>query len=257
MQNTNSLHKFSRFHSCRKQDHNIHARFGLGDICLGWKCSDLFVRPWYLKKSFYLHIFLWLFFKILYFSRYLGAHSKHVDISYLCLSSKTSWNWRANKQHSHKKNMFCIHRHIHNSWVLFSNTIVRLCMVHVKKSGVCRLGYSRAYTAIFLADACRLKFIGIQRQNQSCKNNKHFCMQHFPSIVFQMFALFKILLKVRKMWAQTASSSIFPTGAFLLKLVGNDVQQAEVTRKHIFERIFAIFVGCLQIFLFILFVNVL
>jgi len=55
-----------------------------------------------------------------------------------------------------------------------------------------------------------------------------------------MLALFKILLKVRKMWAQAASSSIFPTNAFLLKLVGTDVQQAEVTRKHIFKHISAI-----------------
>jgi len=87
-----------------------------------------------------------------------------------------------------------------------------------------RLAYSRAYMAIFLADACRLKSIGIQAQNQSCKNNKHFYMQTFPSIVFQMFALFMILLKVRKIWAQTVSSSIFPTDSFLLKLVGIDVQ---------------------------------
>jgi len=56
-----------------------------------------------------------------------------------------------------------------------------------------------------------------------------------------MFALFKILLKIRKMCAQTASLSIFPTVAFLLKLVGIDVQQAEVTRKHMFKYIFAIF----------------
>ena len=82
-------------------------------------------------------------------------------------------------------------------------------------------------------------------------------MQTFPSIVFQMFALFNILLKARKMWGQTASSSIFPADAFLLKLVGIDVQQAEVTRKHILKRIFAILGGSLQIFLFILFVNVL
>jgi len=81
-------------------------------------------------------------------------------------------------------------------------------------------------------------------------------MQTFPSIVVQMFALFKILLKVRKMWAQTASSSTDPTDAFLLKLVGVDVQQAEVTRKHTFKRIFAILGGSLHIFLFILFVNV-
>jgi len=166
MQNTNSPQKFSRFHSCRTQDHNIHASFGLGDIYLGWKCSDLFVWDRYLEKSFYLHIFLWLVSKNLCFSRCLGGYSKHVDISYLCLSSKTSWNWRANKQHSHKKNMLYIHKHFHNSWVLFSNTLFRLCMVHVKESGICRLAYSRAYMAIFLADACRLKSIGIQAQNQ-------------------------------------------------------------------------------------------
>jgi len=66
-------------------------------------------------------------------------------------------------------------------------------------------------------------------------------MQTFPSIVFQMFALFKILLKIRKMCALTASLSIFPTDAFPLKLVGFDVQQAEVTGKHMFKHIFAIF----------------
>ena len=257
MQNTNSLQKFSPFHSCRTQDHNIHASFGLGDIYLGWEYSDLFVWDRYLTKSCYLHIFFLIVFQILYFSRCLGAHSKHVDISYLCLSSKTSWNWRANKQHSHKKIMFCIHKHFHNSWVVFSNTIFRICMVHVKKSGICGLAYSRAYMAIFLPDPCRLKSIGIQAQNQSCKINKHFYMQTFLSIVFQMLALFKILLKVRKMWAQTASSSIFPTDAFLLKLVGIALQQAEVTTKHTFKRIFAILSGSLQIFLFILFVNVL
>jgi len=50
---------------------------------------------------------------------------------------------------------------------------------------------------------------------------------------------------------------MFPTDAFLLKLIGIDVQQAEVTRKHIFESIFASLGESLQIFLFILFVNVL
>jgi len=75
-------------------------------------------------------------------------------------------------------------------------------------------------------------------------------MQNFPSIVFQMFALFKILLKVRKMWAQTASSSIFPTDAFLLKLIGIDVQQAEVTRKDAFKPILAILGGSYKSFYF-------
>jgi len=72
-------------------------------------------------------------------------------------------------------------------------------------------------------------------------NNKDFYMQTIPSIVFQMFALFKILLKIRKMCAQSASLSIFPTDAFLLKLVGIDVQQAEVTGRNMFKHVFAIF----------------
>jgi len=50
---------------------------------------------------------------------------------------------------------------------------------------------------------------------------------------------------------------MFPDDAFLLKLVGTAVQQSEVTRKHIFKRIFAILGESLQIFLFIIFVNVL
>jgi len=56
-----------------------------------------------------------------------------------------------------------------------------------------------------------------------------------------MFALLKILLKVYKMCAQSTSLSIFPADAFLLKLVGIYVQQAEVTRKHMFKHIFAFF----------------
>jgi len=75
-------------------------------------------------------------------------------------------------------------------------------------------------------------------------------MQTFPSIVFQMFALFKIHLKVCTMWAQTASSSIFPTDAFLLKSAGINVQQAEVTRKHTFESILAILGGSYKSFYF-------
>jgi len=43
-----------------------------------------------------------------------------------------------------------------------------------------------------------------------------------------MSALFKRLVKVRKMWTQIASLSIFPTDAFLLQLVGINVLQAEV-----------------------------
>ena len=42
------------------------------------------------------------------------------------------------------------------------------------------------------------------------------------------------------MCAQSASLSIFPTDAFLLKLVGIDVQQPDVTRKHMFKHTFAI-----------------
>jgi len=73
-----------------------------------------------------------------------------------------------------------------------------------------------------------------------------------------MFALFKILFKIRKMCAQTASLSIFSTDAFLLKLVGIDVQQAEVTRKHMFEHTFAISGASIRIFLLsMMFVNVL
>jgi len=60
------------------------------------------------------------------------------------------------------------------------------------------------------------------------------------------------------MCAQTASLSIFPADAFLLKLVGIDVQQAEVTRKHMFKHTFAISGESVRIFLhFMMFVNVL
>jgi len=65
-----------------------------------------------------------------------------------------------------------------------------------------------------------------------------------------MFALLKILLKVHEMCAQSASLSIFPTEAFLLKLVGIDVQQAEVTRKHMFKHMFAIFGASVKSFYF-------
>jgi len=60
------------------------------------------------------------------------------------------------------------------------------------------------------------------------------------------------------MCGQTASLSIFPADAFLLKLVGIDVQQAEVTRKHMFKHTFAISGASIRIFLlFMMFVNVL
>ena len=60
------------------------------------------------------------------------------------------------------------------------------------------------------------------------------------------------------MCAQIASLSIFPTDAFLLKLVGIDVQQAEVTRKHMFKHTFAISGASIRIFLlFMMFVKVL
>jgi len=39
-------------------------------------------------------------------------------------------------------------------------------MVHVKNNAVCRLAYSKAYIAIFLADACRLKCVGLEAQSQ-------------------------------------------------------------------------------------------
>jgi len=39
-------------------------------------------------------------------------------------------------------------------------------MVHVKNSAVCRLAYGEAYIEIFLADACRLKCVGLQAQSQ-------------------------------------------------------------------------------------------
>jgi len=95
--------------------------------------------------------------------------------------------------------MFYIHKHFHNSWVLFSNTIFRYCVVHVKKSAVCKLAYYRAYMAIFLADTCRQSALKFKRKAKGHESKKHFYMQTVPSIVFQMFALFKILLKVRKM----------------------------------------------------------
>jgi len=50
------------------------------------------------KQYFYLHTFRWLFLKFLYFSQWLDTHMKHVDIFYWRLSSKTNWNWCANKQ---------------------------------------------------------------------------------------------------------------------------------------------------------------
>jgi len=69
-------------------------------------------------------------------------------------------------------------------------------MVLVKKSAVCKLDYSRAYLAIFLPDAWRQSALKFKRKAKGHENKKHFYMQNFPSIVFQMFALFKILLKV-------------------------------------------------------------
>ena len=39
------------------------------------------------------------------------------------------------------------------------------------------------------ADACRLSALKFKRKAKGYENKKHFYMQNFPSIVFQMFAL--------------------------------------------------------------------
>jgi len=57
-------------------------------------------------------------------------------------------------------------------------------MVLVKKSAVCKLACSRAYMAIFLADACRQSALEFKRKAKGHENKKHFYMQNFPSIVF-------------------------------------------------------------------------
>jgi len=97
--------------------------------------------------------------------------------------------------------MFYIHKHFYNSGGYFEigPTIFRCCVVLVKKSAACKLAYNRAYLAIFLADACRQSALKLKRKTKGHENKKHFYMQNFPSIVFQMFALFKIPLKVCKM----------------------------------------------------------
>jgi len=119
------------------------------------------------------------------------------------------------------------------------------------------LAYSRAYFANFLADACRQQCIGIQAQ-RVVKTINIFIWNHFLQLFFKCLHFWRYLWKVRKIWAQTANFSIFLTDAFLLKLFRIDVQQAEVTKKHIFKHIFAILGGSLQIFLpFMIFVSVL
>ena len=150
--------------------------------------------------------------------------------------------------------MFYIHKHFYNSGGYFQigPTIFRCCVVLVKKSAACKLAYNRAYLAIFLADACRQSALKFKRIPKGHENKKYFYMQNFPSIVYQMFlfCFFKILLNICKMWAQTASSSTFPTDAFPLKLIGIDVQQAEVTRKHTFKPVLAILDGSYKTFYF-------
>jgi len=69
------------------------------------------------------------------------------------------------KQATVTKEIYFIFTHI--STILGGSfQIFRLCMVHVKNSTVCGLAYSKAYIAIFLADACRLKCVGLQAQSQ-------------------------------------------------------------------------------------------
>jgi len=48
---------------------------------------------------------------------------------------------------------------------------------------------------IFLADACRQSALKFKRKAKGHGNKKHFNMQNFPWIVFEIFALFKTLLK--------------------------------------------------------------
>jgi len=130
-------------------------------------------------------------------------------------------------------------------------------MVHVKKSAMCWLACSRAYFAIFLADACRQQCIGIRAQ-RVLRTINIFIWNHFLQLFFKCLHFSRYLSKVRKIWGQTANLSKILADAFLLKLFGIDVQQAEFTKKHMFKHIFAILSGSLQIFLpFMIFVFVL
>ena len=120
------------------------------------------------------------------------------------------------------------------------------------------VGWPIAEHTWHLADACRLKPIWIQAQNQSCKNWTFL----YANLSFDCFSNVCNFQDTFESSQDVSADSkfvdtVFPTDAFLLKLVGIDVLQAEVTRQHVFKRIFAILGGSLQIFLFILFVNVL
>ena len=68
-----------------------------------------------------------------------------------------------------------MHTDFHNSWGLFSNTTFRLCMVHVNKSAVCRLAYSKAYMAILLLMLVAWSALEFRRKGKSCKNNTISC----------------------------------------------------------------------------------
>jgi len=128
---------------------------------------------------------------VLLSSQCLGGHSKHVDTQLLEVGVQTS-----------SSNTHIVYFMFTNIFVilgLFSNTIFRCYVVLVKKSVVCKLAYSRTHWAIFLADACRQSALVFKRIPKGHENKKHFYMQNLPSSVFQMFALFKILLKVCKM----------------------------------------------------------
>jgi len=64
-------------------------------------------------------------------------------------------------------------------------------MVQVKKSAMCRLAYSRAYMAMFVADACCLKCTGLQWQNQWSWKQETFLYANFSFDCFSNVCTFQ------------------------------------------------------------------
>jgi len=82
-------------------------------------------------------------------------------------------------------------------------------MVHVKNNAVCRLAYSKAYIAIFLADACRLKCVGLEAQSQeSWKQETFFIRKLFLRLFFKCLHFSRYLWRVHMMLAEITSLSM-------------------------------------------------
>jgi len=88
--------------------------------------------------------------------------------------------------------------------------IFRLCMVHVKKSAMCRLACSRDTSHDFSCWCLCLKCVGLKAQSQeSWKQETFFIWKLFLRLLFKCLHFSRYLWRVHKMLTQITSLSVF------------------------------------------------